>query len=291
LIFVPWFKELISEYQLAAKEKNLKMSYKSALKSAYVQVDKYGLSLAISNLIDNAIKYTEKGEISILVEQRSDQYILTIKDTGIGISKDYRDRLFEVFSQESEGFTKKYQGIGLGMSIVKRHLDLNKVDIQVESTKGVGTTITLTFKSIGKIIAEKPIEPKKAPAETAADTIEKPYVLVVEDELNSQNLVKYFLKKSYDIRFAVSVNEAKQELKKRVANLILLDLSLEGDEDGLELVRWMRTTKRWEKTPVIATTAHAFTEDRDNCLAAGCNDYLSKPMKREDLLKKIKEFV
>jgi len=249
------------------------------------------LSLAISNLIDNAVKYTEKGEISILVKQRSDQYILTIKDTGIGISKDYRDRLFEVFSQESEGFTKKFQGIGLGMSIVKRHLDLNKVNIQVESTKGVGTTFTLTFKSIEKIIAEKPIEPKKAPAETAADTVEKPHVLVVEDELNSQNLVKYFLKKSYHIRFAVSVDEAKQELKKRGANLILLDLSLEGDEEGLELVRWMRTTKRWEKTPVIATTAHAFIKDRDKCLAAGCNDYLSKPINKENLLKKIKEFV
>jgi len=80
-------------------------------------------------------------------------------------------------------------------------------------------------------------------------------------------------------------------LKKNAVELVLLDLSLIGNEDGLDLVRWMRKTKTWKETPVIATTAHAFTKDRDNCLTAGCNDYLSKPMKRENLLKKIKEFV
>ena len=74
-------------------------------------------------------------------------------------------------------------------------------------------------------------------------------------------------------------------MKKSPVDIVLSDVSLAGNEDGLDLVRWMRKTKTWQKTPVIATTAHAFTKDRDNCLAAGCNDYLSKPIKRENLFE------
>jgi len=72
--------------------------------------------------------------------------------------------------------------------------------------------------------------------------------------------------------------------------LILLDLSLVGDEDGLDLVRWMKKTEKWKDTPVIATTAHAFTTDRDNCMNAGCNDYLSKPISRAELTERVAHY-
>ncbi len=91
--------------------------------------------------------------------------------------------------------------------------------------------------------------------------------------------------------FTVSVDGAKQQLKQYPVDLILLDLSLVGNEDGLDLVRWMRKTKTWRKIPVIATTAHAFTTDRDNCISTGCNDYLSKPIKKMELLEKLEEWM
>ncbi|MCH7612911.1 MAG: response regulator [Candidatus Marinimicrobia bacterium] len=112
----------------------------------------------------------------------------------------------------------------------------------------------------------------------------KPLVLVVEDDMNSQMLMNYYLRDSYEIDFAVSVTEAKEKLKSYRANIILLDLSLEGGEDGLDLARYIRNEDKWPDIFIIATTAHAFTADRDNCIAAGCDDYLAKPFTKVDLL-------
>ncbi len=284
-------KELVHACQPTADDKNLELTYESDLDSAYIQADENGLSQAINNIIDNAIKYTEQGKITVLLKQSSKHYVLSIQDTGIGISKEYLDKLFEVFSQESEGYTKKYQGIGLGMSIAKRHLDLNNIDIDIETAKDIGTTFTLSFKPVKKRISEKQVEKEETKVTPTVEPAEKPFVLVVEDDLGSRKLIEFFIKGTHDMCFAVSLKEAKQQLKKYPIDLILLDLSLIGNEDGLDLVRWIRKTKTWKKTPVIATTAHAFTSDRDACLEAGCNDYLSKPIKREILLEKINDSI
>ncbi|NQV38711.1 MAG: PAS domain S-box protein [Candidatus Marinimicrobia bacterium] len=140
--------EIVQEYQPMARDKSLKLNFNADLNSALIRADEYGVSQAIYSLIDNAIKYTQQGKIDINLEQNTDNYILIIKDTGIGISNEYLSSLFEPFSQESEGYTKKYQGIGLGLSLTKRHLDLNKIDIDVNSIKGVGTTFTLCFEKL-----------------------------------------------------------------------------------------------------------------------------------------------
>ena len=88
-----------------------------------------------------------------------------------------------------------------------------------------------------------------------------------------------------------AVVEAKQQLKEQKVDLVLLDLSLIGDEDGLDLTRFMRQSKQWKIVPIIAVTAHAFTSDREKCLQAGCNDYLAKPIRSEKLLEMIKAFM
>ena len=114
-------------------------------------------------------------------------------------------------------------------------------------------------------------------------------ILLVEDDLNSQKLTEIFLKGNYDMCSAVSVHEAKAQLKKHPISLILLDLSLVGDEDGLDLARYLRTTEKWRDIPIIALTAHAFTTDRDKCKVAGCDDYLAKPINKGKLLAKISD--
>lgn len=116
-------------------------------------------------------------------------------------------------------------------------------------------------------------------------------VLVVEDVLESQQLVMYLLKGHYETCFAISVINAKEILRKNPVDLILLDLSLAGDEDGLDLVRFLRTEEKWKDLPVVAVTAHAFNADKINCIEAGCDDYLAKPIKRTDLLDIIKRYI
>lgn len=117
----------------------------------------------------------------------------------------------------------------------------------------------------------------------------KPLILVVEDDPNTQTLLKFFLRDNYETCFAKSVLKAKEKMDNQPFEIVLLDLSLEGNEDGLDLVLYLRNMKKWKDIPIIATTAHAFSTDRENCLQAGCNDYLAKPFKWADLLDKIEQ--
>lgn len=119
----------------------------------------------------------------------------------------------------------------------------------------------------------------------------KRLILVVEDDPTNQKLINYYLKEKYDMVFAKSVINAQKILKEQAVDLVLLDLSLDGDEDGLALAQFIRNDEVLGKLPIIATTAHAFTKDRDKCLEAGCNDFLSKPLGQGDLLDKIDEYL
>ncbi|MEA1877590.1 MAG: ATP-binding protein [Bacteroidota bacterium] len=110
-----------------------------------VFVDNYCIHQAIHNLVDNAMKYTYDGEIEISLKQEKDSFRLSIQDTGIGISEEYQKRIFDPYTQESEGFTKNFQGIGLGLALTKRYLELNGVALELESQKNVGTTFTMIF--------------------------------------------------------------------------------------------------------------------------------------------------
>ncbi|MBC8193318.1 MAG: PAS domain S-box protein [Candidatus Marinimicrobia bacterium] len=136
---------MVNNFRFLATKKHLSMELIDSGLVAEVFVDKNCISSAIGNLTDNAIKYTEEGGISLVLDVIEDQVILSISDTGIGISEENQQRVFEPYTQESEGFTKVYQGVGLGLAITKQFLDLNDVSLDLESQKNVGTTFKLTF--------------------------------------------------------------------------------------------------------------------------------------------------
>ncbi len=283
---------MFKEFKPVAAVKNLELSYDNQIGNGAIKIDEASFRKAVSNLLDNAIKYTEKGRISITLTEEKGKYVLSISDTGIGISPEYQDHLYDAFSQESSGYTKKYQGLGLGLSITKRCLEINSVPIELESKQGVGTTFRLTFTPVAAIIEETEI--KTRPAEAVVEKTaskEKPVILLVEDDENNRKTFEVILKKKFETPYAVSVNEAKIQLRKLEVDLIILDLSLEGDEDGLDLVEYMKKQKAFKDIPIIAVTAHAFVTDRENVLNAGCNDYLSKPVPIKKLLDKVGQYL
>lgn len=284
-------QDIVQDFQHTAKDKDLELLYSPSVDRALIVADKHCITQALTSLIDNALKYTEKGSVDVTITSKNREIIVTIKDTGIGMSPKYLKRLYEVFSQESTGYTKKYQGVGLGLALTKRYLDINDVRITVRSKKGEGTIFILTFKPAERVCHSNNTTNDESMTKLPQQTTKKPLILVVEDDVNSQKLNRYFLKDFYNLLFASSINEAKDRLKKNKIELILLDLSLSGDEDGLDLARYLRKTKEWKNIPIIALTAHAFTKDRDNCLSAGCNTYLSKPVKQQRLLEVIAQFV
>lgn len=141
------FKEMIlPEYEYKSNNKGLKLDFKCNLKNAFIESDEYMFEQIFTNLIDNAIKYTEQGKIDVVIDKdEHDNIYVDIIDTGIGISKEYLPNLFDVFSQEEQGYTRRFEGTGLGLALVKNYCELNKAVISVESQKGKGSKFRVTF--------------------------------------------------------------------------------------------------------------------------------------------------
>ena len=283
---------LVKEFITAAKSKSLELSYQTNCGNAEIFADEYSITMAISNLIDNAIKFTKKGFVNVILKKGTgDEIILEVKDTGIGIDKKYLDYMFEPYRQEQMGYGRAFEGIGLGLSIVKKVLSLNNAVINVESKKGEGTTFSINF---GK--GEQPLE-NKSEKGVAANILRAPEelvnktVLVVEDDLMNQITIKRFIEDNYIAIVTDSSDEAMEILNKGKVDLILMDISINGIKNGLELTKELKESKDFPHIPIIAVTAHAFVEDKQNALAAGCDSYLAKPFTKESLLNMIEDSV
>lgn len=138
--------KLYLEYQLPAKQKGLKFSYTCKEKETTITIDEYSVIQIFANLIDNAVKFTKEGKIEMLLgKNKTGNIIVEIKDSGIGISKEFLLRMFDPFTQEEQGFTRSYEGNGLGLTLVKKYCDLNGIAVIVKSEKAVGTKFTLVF--------------------------------------------------------------------------------------------------------------------------------------------------
>lgn len=139
-------KIILPEYEYKSKNKGLKLNFKCSAKNIVVESDEYMFEQIFTNLLDNAIKYTEEGSIDVIIDRNGDDKIyVDIIDTGIGISEEYLPKLFELFSQEEQGYTRKFEGNGLGLALVKNYCELNNAKISVESEKGVGSKFRVAF--------------------------------------------------------------------------------------------------------------------------------------------------
>lgn len=142
-------KNLIDEYKLMAEKKKLELIFINKLKKSRIKADEYSVTQIFANLIDNALKYTKEGKVEIILNENEQKEIyVEVKDTGIGMSDEYMENLFKPFNQEEQGYSRTYDGTGLGLALVKSYCDLNNAKIDVESKKGIGTTFRVTFQNI-----------------------------------------------------------------------------------------------------------------------------------------------
>jgi PAS domain S-box-containing protein len=276
---------LVREFNLAAKNKSLELTFQNNCGDATIFADEYSITMAISNLIDNAIKYTKKGFINVILYKGDDnEIILNVKDTGIGIDEGYLEKIFEPYSQEQMGYGRAYEGVGLGLSLVKKIVVVNNAKISVVSKKGEGSTFSINF---GK--AMQPVE-KLAKTNEIVKVFPLPEkslikaVLIVEDDLINQLAIKRILENRYTTIITDSSDEVLEILKKNKVDIILMDISIWGKKNGLELTKELKASKEFSHIPIIAVTAHAFEDDRQNALEAGCDNFLTKPFSKKLLL-------
>ncbi|MGD8781445.1 MAG: PAS domain-containing sensor histidine kinase [Ignavibacteria bacterium] len=142
-------KPVKKEFQRSAELKNIKLTLKNLTESCdYVKADRYTITQIFINLVDNAINYTPKGTITLFVYCVDGELVVDVADTGIGISAEYIPNLFNKFSQEEVGYSRKFEGNGLGLALVKNHCEINNVDISVVSKKGEGSIFSVKFSDI-----------------------------------------------------------------------------------------------------------------------------------------------
>jgi CheY-like chemotaxis protein len=283
-------ESLVKEFTVPAKFKSLELSFQNNCGDTRIIADEYSITFAISNLIDNAIKYTDKGFIEVILRRgNNDVIILDVKDTGIGISNEFLDKIFEPFQQEQMGYGRAYEGVGLGLSLVNKVAALNNANVIVESKKGIGSTFSIIFSK--GILVEKQVETDFiAAASVPHEKLGIKSVLIVEDDIINQMAMEMVLQKKYDVFVAVSANGAMEILNKNKVDIILMDISIKGKKNGLELTKDLKGTKTFAHIPVIVITAHAYEIDKQNAFAAGCDDFLPKPFPFERLFDVIARF-
>lgn len=273
-----------------AEEKGLQMgnSFFDEKTSQVLIGDPYRLNQILLNILNNAIKFTEKGHVDIrlivLNDGRLTQTIqIDIEDTGIGMDENFKISLFEKFSQEEASVTRQYGGTGLGMSICKELIELMDGEIFVESTKNLGTTISFVLKLPKGEMQDLPSREEFVVDESMLTGLK---ILVVDDnEIN--RLVATTILNNYGGETAEASNgvEAIEFLKSTSVDLVLMDIQMplmNGYDAARTLRKEISTTM-----PIIALTANAIKGDNKKCLEAGMNDYIAKPFKEEDLLKMI----
>ncbi|MBI5645800.1 MAG: PAS domain S-box protein [Ignavibacteriae bacterium] len=284
-------ESLATDMRPIAEAKGVALKHESTCLAAFSTVDRYTLEQALINLLDNAIKFTERGNVIISVAIEDAWARIDVADSGIGISDEYLPRIFEKFSQESSGTTRPFEGLGLGMALTRHYVEVSKGMISIDSHKGHGTVCTLFFPldaGSGSIAGDSASGENSA--RNAHDAAAR-CVLVVEDDIQSQQYMSLLLSRHYNVRVASSAPQALEILNAQRIDIILMDISLHGDMDGLQFTQSLRTEARFSTLPIIALTAHAFPADRQRCFDAGCNEYLPKPFQREQLLALIAGFL
>ena len=282
---------IATDMHALAEAKNLALECTFTSKTAFVSIDRYTMEQALINLLDNAIKFTDEGGVTMQVAVEDEWARIDVSDSGIGISDEYLPRIFEKFSQESSGVSRPFDGLGLGMALTRHYVEVNKGMISIDSKKGRGTSFTVYLPLDSGQGASAPRGAAAATPISAADNKKEHRVLVVEDDTQSQQYMALLLSKLYQVRVAPSASQAWAVLESDPIDLVLMDISLHGDIDGLQFTRLIRQDARYSMLPVIALTAHAFPADRQRCLDAGCNEYLAKPFQRDHLLEMIARFL
>ncbi|WP_146436260.1 PAS domain S-box protein [Blastopirellula retiformator] len=286
--------EVASILKVKADEKGLKLEHEWISDTPnQIVTDAVRLRQLLTNLIGNAIKFTEFGGVSVSASwsAKRQQLMFEVRDSGIGIPEDQLEAIFEPFSQADTTTTRRFGGTGLGLAICRRIADLLGGDVTVQSQVGAGTTFLVNIAApapdeSSQAVAEKVTEAVGDPASArSGEQFQGVRALVAEDGPVNRLLVEKMLTPcGFQLTFVENGQLALEAYNPERFDLILMDMQMPV-LDGYAATERLRATGC--VAPIIAMTAHAMASDRQDCLSAGCSDYVSKPVTLEQLLTTI----
>lgn len=283
---LPVLKNTYEIFCKEAKLKDLNLYLDIEEDEIFAFADLIMLKSVLTHLISNAIKYTETGGVSIRAFTNENKVVIKVVDTGIGIPDSYKEIIFEPFRQVSEGYSRQFEGSGLGLTLTKKYVLMMNGRIWFDSKVGEGSAFFVELNAAQKDSNHiKEINFEKS---TSVDFSAKRVLLVEDDPINVQTITA-FIGKLVQLTTVNNADDVINIVKNQNFDLILMDIGLNGNKSGLDLVREIRLLPEYRSTPIVAVTAYALDSDRDRMLSSGCTHYLSKPFPRQRLIDLIEE--
>lgn len=303
-------KTCFSGFKSLAEEKKINFVFTSDQESIFAMLDKDKLEKIVNNLLSNAFKFTPvEGNISVgltMLKKYDSRFVnISVKDSGIGISKEHQTKVFDRFYQVDNSSKRNYGGSGIGLSLVKELVSLHRWNIDVKSTEGRGTEFILTIPlndnhpDIKESAVEKidydiddrlknkihlPVTP------TSVNNDEKSVVLFVEDNEDVRIYVNDLLKSHYNVLLAVSGTAGIEITKNDLPDLIISDVMM-PEMDGFEFCKRIKSDWKTSHIPVILLTAKVDHQSKLDGLGLGADDYITKPFDQNELLIRIKNLI
>ena len=278
----------VSSLESLAREKRIKLSASTAPGMPQAIGDERRITQVLVNLIGNAIKFTDAGEVEVRASVDANELAVTVRDTGPGVAPEYRARIFEEFQQADTSTTRPKGGAGLGLAIAKRIVEMH------------GGRLALLESEVGPRLDVRLHAAARGPADTcvgagtrcagagASGGIDVKKILVVDDnEDNRQILIDLLSGAGYDVIEAHTGFDAVEITGREMPDLVLMDIQLPG-MDGLEATRCIKAQPALARIPVVAVTSYALAGDDRKAAEAGCDDYVTKPFSPRALLAKVR---
>ncbi len=283
----------------AAQKKRIRMSISYDMTIEVIHADEKALRQILINLLNNSVKFTpEGGKIGLETKNDPDkeEVAFSVWDTGIGIDEKDWDKLFKPFVQLDGGLCKQYGGTGLGLSLVNRLVEMHGGRIVLESKPGEGSRFTVfipcepIYDATNAFLPENPeISAHNMQAEEKQSS--QPTILMAEDnEDNISTFSDYLTAKGFRVEVARNGLEAIKTTRRTVPDIILMDIQM-PEMDGLETIRVLKNDPDLSNIPIIALTSLAMVGDRDRCLKAGADEYISKPIRLKNLVETIQSIL
>jgi len=256
------------------------------------------LTQIVGNLLSNAVKFTHYGQVSVyvdatIIDEQTVSLMIEVNDTGIGINPDEQSKLFNAFTQVDSSITRKFGGTGLGLSICASLVKLMEGEISLRSTKGKGTTFTITIPMANAKASEEDNPSLQQPLSEDKSLLAQYYphdILVVEDNMINQMVALANLEKfGYKCDAVDNGQEALNILEQRQYSLIFMDMQMPV-MDGITATKAIINKYQENAPTIVAMTANAFTEDKKRCLEAGMADFIAKPIEVDNIVRVLKKF-
>ena len=288
-------------FEELARKKNLHLKTIMVDEHIYSLLDERIFRQVINNLVSNAIKFTDKGSITVIVDKKRSgsktKAVISFIDSGIGVPQESQQIIFEEFRQASEGLDRVFEGSGLGLSITKRFVELMDGDISVESEVEKGSVFTVSFPLCREEEMNRDTKTTVEEEKILQTNLKKkmkeqlPDVLLVEDDPSNASVIEYFLNDVCNLDTATTGEQALEMTSKKQYSAILMDIDLGRGISGIEATKRIRKLVGYKNLPIVAVTALAMKGQKELFLSEGCSHYISKPFESQTFVSLIKEII